>query len=169
MLEFYDYNFLINTLISWWLCSGDSVMVPKAHGCMWGAKASPSRPIPQNSCWKSSCCIATNQSKCPCCPMSTTESVYNGHVTIWTGPWINKRIWLGLMNHICFSYRWPGVSYLPRDELVAVCTRGRSWTIRGKVMLWAKFCLETLGPGTHVDETFTCTTFLKTKYIHSWQ
>ncbi|MCI4393629.1 hypothetical protein PGIGA_G00159810 [Pangasianodon gigas] len=48
------------------------------------------------------------------------------------------------------------------------CTMGRRQVSGGSVILWAMFCLETLGPGIHVDVTFTCTTFLNiaTDQVH---
>ena len=44
--------------------------------------------------------------------------------------------------------------------MVPGCTMGRKQSGGGRVMLWAMFCWETLGPAIHVDVTLTRTTYL---------
>ena len=51
-------------------------------------------------------CIATDQSECPCWPLSTAKSANNGHISIRTGPQSNARKWPGLISHIFFYMTW---------------------------------------------------------------
>ena len=46
------------------------------------------------------------------------------------------------------------------EHMAPGCTTGRRQAGRGSVMLWAMFCLVTLGPAIHVDITLTCNTYL---------
>ena len=74
-----------------------------------------------------------------------------------TGPWNNGRRWPGLMNHVFFYNMWLAKCVC---VMAAGCTVGRRQAGGGSVMLWAIFCWETLGPGIHVDVTWTRTTYL---------
>ncbi|KAK3569465.1 hypothetical protein QTP86_031433 [Hemibagrus guttatus] len=50
------------------------------------------------------------------------------------------------------------------------CNVGRRQAGGGSVILWAKCCLETLGPAIHVDVTFTRITYLSivADYVHTF-
>ena len=50
------------------------------------------------------------------------------------------------------------VPRLPGEVMAPGCTVGRRQAGGGSVMLWAMFCLETLGPSIHVDVNLTCVT-----------
>lgn len=68
------------------------------------------------------------------CKLTITKSCYNGHVSIRTWPWSNERRWC--------------VHPLPGKEMVLGCIMGKK---KCHVILWAKFCLETLDCGIHVN------------------
>lgn len=54
---------------------------------------------------------------------------------------------------------WVRVRCLPREVRTGGCTMWRMQVGGGSVILWAKFCWESLGPGIHIDVTLTCTTY----------
>lgn len=51
-------------------------------------------------------CVATDQSEYPCWTLSTAESIYKEHMSIWIGPWNNGRRWFGSKNHVFFNFKW---------------------------------------------------------------
>jgi len=53
-----------------------------------------------------------------------------------------------LLHHVDGRVR---VHRLPGEHMAPGCTMGRRQADGGSVMLWAKFCWETLGPAIHVD------------------
>lgn len=65
---------------------------------------------------------------------------------------------------------WGHVRLLLGEHMAPRCTMGRRQIDRGRVMLWEMFCLETLGPATHVDVTLTHTTYLSivADHVHSF-
>lgn len=49
------------------------------------------------------CYVVADRSECLCWTLSTSESAYNGHACIRTGPLSNGRRWPGLMNQVPFT------------------------------------------------------------------
>ena len=135
----------------------------KAQWCTWGAKAGLCGPNDellllkmlkklmlvliercQNTQGITVCCIwgciATDQSGCPCWPLSPTESINNGYMSIRTGPHGNRSRWPGLMNHVFFYITWVHVCCLHGEHMAPGCTMGRRQAGGGSLMLWAMFC-----------------------------
>ncbi len=75
-----------------------------------------SRKLPAciTACWVCGR-IAADHSECPWWPLSTTESVYNEHVSIRPGPWRNGRRLASLMDQVLLLIRmarWVCIIYL---------------------------------------------------------
>lgn len=55
-------------------------------------------------------------------PLSTTESIYSGHVRVRTGYWNNGTRWADLLNVVFFHHMhgWVYVCHLPGEEMDAL-------------------------------------------------
>ena len=62
------------------------------------------------------------------------------------------------------------VHHLAGENMAPGCTMGRRQASGGRVMLWAMFCWETLGPAIHVDATLTDNTYQSfgADHVHSF-
>lgn len=89
-------------------------------------------------------------------PMLTR--IYNGHVSITTGPWRNGKRWPGQMNVFFYITQMAGsvcATYLGKRQHKDAAWGKKRQSGRGSAMLWAMFCWEVL-----TDVTLTRTTYL---------
>lgn len=122
-------------------------------------KAGSDRNMSKTRCIAVCClwgCAAVDQSGCPCWPVFTAKSTYNGHASIRTGPWSNGRRQPGMMNRVFLLNHVDGrvpARCLPREEMAPGYTMERRQPRGGSVMLclvesmpwWVRAVLTTKG------------------------
>lgn len=90
-----------------------------------------------------------------CWLMSTTESCLQQLCEHQNWTIEQQKKWLGLMTHVFFYIMW-----MAGYVCITQRTMGKKWADRGSVKFWALFFWETMGPGTQLNVTLKCTTYV---------